>query len=160
MAGDPTSELWRAVASEPHPDPASALARTATRLGHLEADRAAPVQDLMALLEDKDWPTPPSVAPRIVRALEHLCDALDRGATGEAFELTDLLGGELRPEIAGHRSFREVRSRLEGKPRLDNDDFENGLIEARRAARAQIQEQRYLAGRGWWIRFKERLGIA
>ena len=171
MAGDQnsseseiTAELWRAVEAADRAGPGQrsdaepVLSRAAARLAGLGA-RAASAQALIELAEDKDWSTPPSVKPRVVRALEHLIDAADRGANAEALELTDRLESELAFELEGHREFRRSRGELEKRRTLTGADFENALNEARRSTRASIQERRYLAGRTWWARLKESLGI-
>lgn len=157
MVGE--AELWRDANSDQPIDAAPVLARTASRLSKLDKTRVGPIQELIELLEDKDWLTPPSVLPRAVRALEHLCDATDRGAAAEAFELTDVLYSELRLELEGHQQFSKQREQIQTRRRLDGPSLEAATSEARRSARAEIQQRQYLAGQNWWAHLKERMGI-
>ena len=107
----------------------------------LPAQRLAEVEALVQLLRDKGWTAPPSVPPRALAALVHFADAVDLSGSRapDAFDLTEVLAGDLEHELIGHAEFQTLRERLGRKRFRSAEERERRLNTERRRLRARIQ---------------------
>jgi hypothetical protein len=115
------------------------------------AERLHEVEQLCALVSDKDWIAPPSVAPRVAEALGHLIsDCSDGELSDEATALTQILARDLQRELEGYAQFCEDRDGLSQKRFAAGETRERWLARRRRTLRARIQDRRS----GWraWFR--------
>jgi len=136
-----------AVALDPPPE-GSTLDRAEARVQALREQgtgvpeqRLEEVEALARLLRDKDWTAPPSASPRVLAALVQFADAVDQeGARApHAFDLIEVLAGDLEHELLGHAEFQTLRERLGRKRFRSPEDREQRLGDERRRLRARIQ---------------------
>lgn len=132
------------AAADSAPVVSSARAAAERLRATLPAEQMAAVEGLADLVSDKDWVTPPSVAPRVLTALQHFADT---GAT----ELIEIAAGDLRRELEGYQRFDAGRERLRGKHLRDSGVREQRLARLRRRLRARVQTWRHRDEHGWLV---------
>ena len=152
--------LREAAASESSPElepiieRARARIETARKDGGVPGERLDSVVLLADMIEDKDWIAPPSVLPRVLRALLYFVDTTMSPATmspeGDPCAMTEILAGDLSAELEGFGAFRKLRERLASQRFPDSGQRESRLQQGRRQIRARIQ--RHAQDRGWLAR--------
>ena len=151
-------DLRRLLASAVHAEPAGPLEPVlSAALSRVEKLRAAPecalsdtrldeIERLAALVADKDWIAPPSVAPRVRLALTQFVDGssdLDGRSPPDTANLSQVLAEELRHELQGFADFCASRERLRSRRFADGRQRERRLLLRRRQIRARIQGRRW-----------------
>jgi uncharacterized membrane protein YkvA (DUF1232 family) len=105
------------------------------------------LEDLVAMVRDKDWVLPGSVRPRVLTALAYFLDPLDLipdhvpglGFLDDAI-MIELMAQELRHEVEGYQDFRRFRDKEQS--RRSTQPIEIRLNSKRKALRARIQHRR------------------
>lgn len=114
-------------------------------------ERIAILEDIAAMLQDREWRIPSSVGARVCSALAYFADPHDLipdqipglGFLDDAI-MIELVAQEFRHEIDGYREFRRYREsarrRFSGPER--EPLLQKPLVEKRRQIRARIQAKR------------------
>lgn len=115
-----------------------------TELEPREPDR---ITTLAHMLEDADWVLPPSTRRYVAGILICFAETSQLPSTTASTlrqyapgVLSELLLGDLGPEIEGYRAFRAFREKLHARRWLSPQGREQRLLQRRRRLRARIQE--------------------
>jgi uncharacterized membrane protein YkvA (DUF1232 family) len=110
------------------------------------------LETMTEMLEDKDWPLPGSVGPRILAVLRYLVNPSGLvpdvhptfGFMDDAV-LIEILAQDIRHELDGYRDFCRFREGLQRRRNGASDDpgSEHALVRRRKRLRARIQGRQY-----------------
>lgn len=125
--------------------------RTAKRVPPVVREAIETLQDLIEMLEDKDYGVPKRVANDVVAALSYFADPTDLvpdqipglGFLDDAI-MIKLLEQEFHAELWGYRKFRKFRSGAEQRPwtSVAKERLPKRLAEERKKIRAEVERRK------------------